>query len=180
MQHRVTAEASRLISEEKKAGRSSREVARILQERLGITLDQRTISRYAARTATKSPKSAPKPPPTVQKILGSAKPPQASPPEGPTLDEIAALERQALKLQELLDGDLPPRDHAAICSELRQTFNSLRSAKHAQKEAKATENADVTWMKKKLMRFAESKRQETKAPDAARPEVSAERDSASG
>lgn len=177
---KITPAASELITREKRAGKSSREVARLCQEQLGISIDQRTISIHAARIAGKArdrtgepgrsepireirEPEAPKPPAkTKKKPERDPAPPRAMPEprfesgEGavePTLDEIEALEREARRLQRLLQIDLTAKDRAALNSELRQTFGAIRKAQGARQEAAKLENADTAWVLAKLKRF---------------------------
>lgn len=181
MEHKVTSGASQLILREKRAGKSSRDIAKKLLDELGVTLDQRTISRHVARIEGKAQKRAPEPAPTPKvKPRPKARPERTSTERVPipsstgetTLDEVEALERQVLKLQVLLEEDLPPKDRAALTGELRQTFASIRKAVTAKKQLAATSNSDAEWVLAKLRRFdAMNRGAEAPVDDGAVPEA---------
>jgi hypothetical protein len=160
--HRVTSRASEIICAGKKAGKTSREIAKEVKKKLGIELDQRTISRHIATIrgkprdrstetakATKKRASARK-----SAAIDLLEPPPLDP-DRDTLPEIEALEREAATLQKLLARDLPPPHRAALNSELRQTFASIRKANAAKREVQKQQGADLDWLKRKLKRFAE-------------------------
>jgi hypothetical protein len=177
---RVTSAASSLITAGKAAGKSSRQIADEIQAELGVTLDQRTISRHLGLIAGKRQKRRQDPPATSGEGNHSNRaqhPGADAQPSKATLDEVAALEVEVLRLQVLLARDLPPRDRTALNSELRQTFKSIRHARKAIDDAKKGEDADVKWMAEKLKRFAAANAPPTTDDRSAVP-VSEERDTA--
>ncbi len=143
--HIITPAASELIRTEKAAGKSSRDIAKILADRLGIEIDQRTVSRHMQKLA---PVLGAKP-----RSVEVAPAAPREPAEVDSIDEIEALERQVVTLLGLLEGDIPNRDRVAINAELRQTYGSIRKAKSARREEAAIQSADAAWVLAKLKRF---------------------------
>ena len=144
----VTNDAAQLIAELYDAGTSTRDIARVVRERLGLDLNQSTIVRHLGRS---------KPAPTRARAHGNA-PHVPRPPEAlePTLDEIPALERRARRLQELLDDEdalTGARDVCALNAELRQTFASIRKARAAQREAAGILSADAQATLARIRKF---------------------------
>lgn len=163
--HRVTSRASEIICSGKRAGKTSREIAKEVKKKLGIELDQRTISRHIASIRGKPrdrSKEGAKAKPSAKKKAAARKPSALDLLEPPPLDpdreplpEIEALEREAVTLQLLLAKDLPPPHRAQLTSELRQVFASIRKANAAKREVQKQQSADLDWLKRKLKRFAE-------------------------
>ncbi len=178
--HRVTSRASEIICAGKKAGKTSREIAKEVKKKLGIELDQRTISRHIATIrgkprdrAREGAKAKPKAPARRKpSVLDLIEPPPIDP-DRKTLPEIEALEREAATLQKLLAHDLPPPHRAALNAELRQTFTSIRKANQAKREVEKQQGADLDWLKRKLKRFAEIDGEEL--PEAVEDDGGAER-----
>lgn len=170
--HRVTPAATEVIRRGKAQGKSSRELAAILKDTLGIEIDQRTISRHAKNIPGKGKKG-----PRVRDQLDGAwpaGPPRPSPPPSPlrpepdaslelnagvkdlapTLNEVAALEREVIRLQNILATDIPNRDRVALQAELRQSMKSIRLATSAAKKAQTVDDLEVAATVTKLKRFA--------------------------
>lgn len=170
--HRVTPAATEVIRRGKAQGKSSRELAAILKDTLGIEIDQRTISRHAKNTPAKGKKG-----PRVRHQVdgaGPAGPPRPPPPPppprpepdaslelnagvndlAPTLNEVAALEREVIRLQNILATGIPNRDRVALQAELRQSMKSIRLATSAAKKAQTVEDLEVAATVTKLKRFA--------------------------
>jgi hypothetical protein len=148
--HKITADAAIKIARWSKSGKSAREIARLLKVQ-GLQIDQRSVSRFITRCD--------------EPRLGSFDP-QESPPESPnkppqeteisiSLDEIAALELRARRIQEVLrdDAAIPIRDMVALNAELRQTFASLRKARAAQREAVGILSADAQATLDRIRKF---------------------------
>jgi hypothetical protein len=165
--HRVTPAASEVIRRGKTAGKSSRQIAEILREQLGIVLDQRTISRHAKaspanRKATGPPRRESPPKASTKAVPEVPDEPETVSPfldEGiedtaPTLNETAALEREVIRLQNLLATDIPNRDRVALVGELRQSLKSIRQVKAAAKTGQRAEDQEVAATVAKLKRFA--------------------------
>lgn len=152
---KVTADAAVKIARWKKSGKSAREISALLEAQ-GIKLDQRTISRFVARSHDAPQPKPYRPAPTVRAPIdepGPAVDEPGEPTQEPTLDEIEALERSAKQLQRLLAAPLPVRDTAALNAELRQTFASIRRARAAQSSQAGILSAEAQATLAKIRKF---------------------------
>lgn len=160
----ITSDAAQLIAEAKSAGKSSRETARIVHDRLGIELDQSAISRHWAQVQKKPKAKQPSNPKAARArrpATTSGAPAEVSRVE-PTLNEIEALQRRARRLQELLEdeGSLSgARDVVALNAELRQTFASLRRAQAAKQVADKSLSREATEILERLRKMANQQRE---------------------
>lgn len=160
--HRVSTRASDLIARGKRAGKTSREIARELKKRLGIELDQSTITRHAQKIGGDAvgPRGKRKPPPPSPVRVAEEEPPVGAaagweaPDREVLSDEVAALRREVDNIQRILGLDLPPRDRVALTAELRAGFKSIRQVEAARRDAKKNEVEDVTRIVDRLKRFA--------------------------
>ncbi len=153
---RITGEAARYVLERAQTDASHETIARELEQRFDLVVSSRAVGRMLAvfneqvdRSPAEAPLEASEADPGAAAVDGD----DTAPAVEPTLDEIPALEAQALKLQRLLAGRLPHKDRAALNGELRQTFNSIRKAQAAKQAAKDGTNEDTTWVIAKLKRF---------------------------
>lgn len=156
-QQRITLEMAEAIRAGKAAGDSNNAIAKALRDQFGTGVDRRTIDRWCAKVEGKALRAAPAPAaipaPPAPKVSKKASKTLAATPAAP--DELETLEAIATKLRnQVLAGGLPPRDLAALSSELRQTFAAIRGAKVWRQPDAAGSDADADWVLAKLQSLA--------------------------
>ena len=155
--HSVTPQVSELIQSLRREGKSFRDLAQIASERLGKPISHTAIKRHLDSIGGKK-RSRPREAARLAEAQAPKRPqpPQPTPQAGEereTLPEIEALEREAVKLQALLAGDMPHRDRTALTAELRATYVSIRKAREAEREEAELQSADAAWVLAKIKRF---------------------------
>jgi hypothetical protein len=139
MNAKITTTIAKTIRTAHAKGASSAVVAAAVFTKHGVKLDRASVTRWLQR---ERPQGAAQPPASATAdVAGELAAPS---------DEVAVLERQAVKLRAALSGDdLSPSNRAKLVAELRHVLRQIREAK-TEAGGRAGSTVDVSDLRKQI------------------------------